>query len=188
MDLLFKGFYMAKSYIERGFIGVVGGRMLVDILLRCGFGRIVALEKPAKCGNRDVDMKLENSSGSPELEVAAIPESIEDVKSLMRSVDLIIGCREQELASSVAEELGRPYISSGVVTAIMPDGIKYDELLMTEAPEDDAVMLGMMHAIQAGEAVKILSGNEVPVIAPYGIAINSKTYSTSIIRIPLKPR
>ncbi|MDY6958154.1 MAG: hypothetical protein SVK08_03250 [Halobacteriota archaeon] len=150
---------MKLEYLKRASVGVASEGIVVSLLRDWGFGKVTVLQPDSN--------------------------SIDEVKSHFKGVDVVIGSVNQEIVAKAAEELGAFYITSDVVTTILPDGIRFDELLIPKIelnPSLDAAI----RSVQSFEAVKLLTGKADPVFAPDAIKLDLIDYS--IKRVTLKKK
>lgn len=165
---------MDKEYLGKSRIGVMCGGLVVKLLLGYGFGEIIIL-RGERCPFKDVD----ETWSDERVRTSSLPGFISEIKSVLRGVDLIIGCCEQRRMAKAAEELGIPYITSGIVSTVLPDGIPFDRLNLVRIEDPDHMSNPssklMVQALQAYEAVKLLTGEGVPVFVPEGSEIDIQT-------------
>ena len=138
------------EYLDKAKVGVVGGGILVGLLRDWGFGKVIVLQPDSY--------------------------SVDEVKSRFKGVDVVIGCLNQENVAKASEELGAFYITGDVVTTILPDGIRFDELSIPEI-ELNASLDAVIRSVQSFEAVKLLTGIADPVFAPDAINVDLIDYS-----------
>jgi len=150
---------MKLEYLDKAKVGVVGEGILVSLLRDWGFGSVRVLQ--------------------PGL------YSVDEVKSHFKGIDVVIGCLNQENVAKASEELGAFYITSDVVTTILPDGIRFDELSIPKI-ELNASLEVAIRAVQSLEAVKLLTGIADPIFAPDAINVDLIDYSFKRVKLEKK--
>jgi len=168
------------DYLEKYSIGVVGSRLMFEILWRCGVGCIkyisdyltnfdVLLDcsiSPLEANNYDiVHPKSEESCVISYL----YPESRNELKRLLRGVDLIIAHKHMAEVAEVAEEMGSLFIPD-IVTVFLPDGIRFGEVVYPKV-EKDPISYTITCGLQALEIMKIFAGMK-PIIAPEALIVD----------------
>ncbi len=182
------------EYLKKFSIAVIGSRMLMELLWRVGVGciryigdvvtpvdvRIDCTIKPLEANDYDVVHPM--SSDSTIISYLA-PDSKKDFKRLLRGCDVVIAHKYISIAAEIAEEIGAPFIPD-IITTFLPDGISFFEV---EYPSTsyDPISYAITCSVQAGEVLRILTGYELPILAPeaYIVDVKSKEY---LKRIELK--
>lgn len=147
------------EYLKRAKVGVTSNRVLVNLLRDWGFGKIIVL-------NSDL-------------------YSVGEVKSQFKGVDVIIGSVNQEVVVKASEELGAFYITNDIVTTILPDGLRFDELSIPER-ESNPSLDAAIRAVQSFEAVKLLTGIADPIFAPDAIEVDISNYLLKRVKLKKK--
>jgi hypothetical protein len=124
--------------LNKAKIGVVNAGITAGILRKYGFSSILLLD--GKSGKK------------------------ENLKSKLCGCDVIIGAGEEGDAAKAAEKLGVPFIPASAVTIILPDGIRYSEMVFPRLPKN--FKNETIACAQACEAVKVISGIATPIFAP----------------------
>ncbi|MDY6966298.1 MAG: hypothetical protein SVM80_10090 [Halobacteriota archaeon] len=185
------------DYLGRARVGVVGGGILIKMLQKWGFKEIVVLERNVQEEQLYMDpFYHESDLGSfptyqtllkSEVTSYPLPDSIQGIKSKLKGIDIVIGCYEQEKAALASEELGAPFITSGIVCTVLPEGIKFSELLIPEL-KTNISLTTVIRAVQSLESVKVISGFGEPVFAPYGIEIDMINHQLKKIRLDVNKK
>jgi hypothetical protein len=122
-------------------IGVVNAEITAGILRKYGFGSVLLLDE--KSGKK------------------------EDLKSKLCGCDVIIGAGEEGDTAKAAEKLGVPFIPTSAVTTILPDGVRYREIIFPRCPQN--FKNETIACAQACEVVNIISGAATPTFAPLAL-------------------
>ena len=117
------------------------------------------------------------------IKVSEMPESIDGFKYELRGVDLVIGFCDQKTVAVAARELGVPFISSGLITTFLPDGLRFEETNIPDPIILNPSLTSMMRSIQSFEAVKLLTGIGYPLFAPEAIKIDLLNYELKRVRV-----
>lgn len=171
------------DYLSRFSIGVVGSRMIMELLWRMGVGciryigdfitpndvRIDVSIKPLEANDYDVVHPVADTN------IISYPyvDDYREMRKQLRGVDLVIAHKYLDNCARIAEELGVPFMPN-FVTTFLPDGVSFFEV---EKPkiEFDPLSYALTCSIQACEVLRLLTGYEMPVIAPKAIIVDLKS-------------
>ncbi|MDI9646403.1 MAG: hypothetical protein QFX40_06895 [Archaeoglobales archaeon] len=169
------------SYLSKYTLSIVGSRLLLNILSRCGFGCIKYISDFVTPNDVAIDCTLQpfeaNSYDivSPQNEECCVisylyPEDRNELKKLLRGSDLIVAHKYIEEVADVAEKLGVPYVPN-FITTFLPDGVNFFEV---EIPKImyDPISYSINCSIQAAEVFKLLTGYDLPAIAPEAYVVD----------------
>ncbi|HDM36437.1 MAG TPA: hypothetical protein ENG09_04200 [Candidatus Syntrophoarchaeum butanivorans] len=181
-------------YLKNARVGVVGGGVIVELLQRWHFKEIRVLDVVVQLNHLYMDpfFKKEDvgrfATYEPLTEdicikVSEMPESIDGFKYELRGVDLVIGFCDQKTVAVAARELGVPFISSGLITTFLPDGLRFEETSIPDPIILNPSLTSMMRSIQSFEAVKLLTGIGYPLFAPEAIKIDLLNYELKRVRV-----
>ena len=175
------------DYLKRFSVGVIGSRMLVELLWRMGIGCIryvsdfitpndVILDvslKPLEANDYDIVHPIGNTNI-----VSYLYSNEEELKRQLKGVDVVIAHRHIERAAKIAEEIGAPFIPN-FVTTFLPDGVSFFDV---ERPhiEFDPLSYSLTCTLQAWEILKLLTGYEMPIVAPKAMIVDPKCYIRSV--------
>ncbi|MCS7118467.1 MAG: hypothetical protein RMH75_00150 [Archaeoglobaceae archaeon] len=168
------------EYLEKYSVGIVGSRLLFEILWRSGIGCIRYVSdfittfetlydcslNPLEANNYDiVHPKSDDSCVISYL----YPEKKSELRKLLGGVDLVVAHKHIAEVAEVSEQIGVPFIPD-IVTVFLPDGIGFKEV---EYPifERDPVSYTITCGFQALEMMKIFAGLK-PIIAPEAIIVD----------------
>ncbi|MEM0350808.1 MAG: hypothetical protein QXU61_03450 [Archaeoglobaceae archaeon] len=170
------------EYLKKCSIGIVGSRLLLEILWRSGVGCIRYISdyvttfdtlydcsiNPLEANNYDVvHPKSDDSCVISYL----YPESKSELRKLLRGVDLIVAHKHMAEVAEVAEEIGAPFIPD-IITVFLPDGVSFKEVEYPQI-ERDPVSYTITCGFQALEIMRIFAGIK-PVIAPEAMIVDLK--------------
>jgi len=183
--------------LEKTKIGVIGSRLVLELLWRCGFGCIkyvgdfitpndVLLDvtiKPLEANNYDVVHPMSDES----YVVSYLYFDFKELKKQLKGCDIIIAHKHIEDSAKVAEELGALFMPN-FITTFLPDGVSYFEVEIPKI-KYDPVSYSLNCSLQVSELVKLIVGRGVPVIAPkaYIVQISNRGYLKKL-RLKLKKR
>jgi hypothetical protein len=163
-------------------VGVVGSRLIFEILWRSGVGCIkyisdyitnfdVILDcsiNPLEANNYDiVHPKSDDSCVISYL----YPESKNELKSLLKGVDLVIAHKNVAQVAEVAEEVGCPFIPD-IVTIFLPEGVRFREVIYPKV-ERDPISYTITCGLQALEVIRIFAGMK-PITAPEALIVDPR--------------
>ena len=147
-----------RHLLNQAKIGVVNAEITASILRKCGFGSVLLLnEKSGKKGN---------------------------LKSRLRCCDVIIGAGEESKIAKAAEKLGVPFIPTSAVTTILPDGVKYREMVFPRSPQN--FKNETIANAQAREAVNVISGAATPTFAPIAFVAGREGLKLRKVKLKVK--
>ena len=181
------------EYLSRFSIGVVGSRMIVELLWRMGVGCIryigdfitpvdVRLDvsiKPLEANDYDVVHPI----GETNIVSYPYTSNYREMKKQLRGVDTVIAHKHIEVSARIARELGVPFMPN-LITTFLPDGLSFFEVEVPKI-EYDPLSYALTCSVQACEVLRLLTGYEMPTIAPdaYIVDLRCKSY---LKRIELK--
>jgi len=185
------------DYLGKFSIGVVGSRMMMELLWRIGVGCIkyigdfitpvdVQLDvslKPLEANDYDVV----HSIGETTILSYLYTNDYKEMKKQLKGVDAIVAHKHIDLSAKIAEELGVPFIPN-IITTFLPDDISFFEVEMPKV-ELNPLSYSLTCSIQACEILKLLTGYDMPILAPdaYVIDLRHKGYLKKIkLRLKLK--
>ncbi|MHC1566149.1 MAG: hypothetical protein ACXQS6_07570 [Candidatus Syntropharchaeales archaeon] len=183
-------------YLKNARIGVVGGGVIVELLQRWHFKEIRVLDMVVQLNHIYMDpfFKKEDlgkfATYKPLtdnicIKVSGIPETVDELKHELRSIDIVIGFCNQKHTAIASRELGVPFITSGLITTFLPDGMTFEEANLPDPIMLNPSLTSMMRSIQSFEAVKLLTGIGNPVFAPNAIKIDLLNYQLKRVRLDL---
>ena len=179
------------DYLKKFSVAVVGSRMLLELLWRSGVGciryisdfitpvdvRLDCTLKPLEANNYDVVHPM--SSDSCVISYF-YPEDENELRKLLRGIDVVVAHKCIEEVAEIAERIGAPFIPD-IITTFLPDGISFFEI---EYPniKRDPISYAITCSIQAGEIMRIFTGYHLPTIAPeaYIVDVRSENYLKKI--------
>jgi hypothetical protein len=171
------------DYLQKFSVGVIGSRMLMEILWRSGVGciryigdfitpvdvRLDASIKPLEANDYDVVHPM-----SPDSCIISYPypDDYKELKKQLRGIDVIVAHKHISLSAQIAEELGTPFIPD-IITTFLPDGISFFDVECPR-PDHDPISYALTCSIQAGELIRIFTGYHLPAIAPTAYLVDSR--------------
>ncbi len=170
------------EYLKKNKVGVVGSRLLAELLWRSGVGCIRYVGDHITASDVSIDPVLNVEEANSYDDMPPKKEGVEITtytfpeddylafKRQLRGADVIVAHKHMELSSNVAEDLGVPFIPE-IITTFLPDGIKYCAVRY-EKPVTNPVIYTLTCAVQAGEIIRILTGYGLPVIAPTAYVVD----------------
>ena len=167
------------EYLERFSVGVVGSRMIVELLWRMGVGCIRYVGDFITPNDVRLDVSLSKLDANDYDVVHPIDETNvisylyldeEELKRQLRGVDVIIAHKHVEASANIAERIGVPFIPN-FITTFLPDGISFFDV---ERPriDLDPLSYSLTCTLQACEILRLLTGYEMPIIAPKAILVD----------------
>ncbi len=170
------------DYLRKFSVGVVGSRLLLEILWRCGIGCIRYISDFITTFETLYDCTLSPLESNcydivhPRSEESCVisylyPENKSELRKLLKGVDLVIAHKHMAKVAEVAEEIGIPFIPD-IVTVFLPDGIRFGEVEYPELKRDP-VSYTLTCGLQALEVMKIFAGLK-PLIAPEAVIVDLK--------------
>ncbi len=155
-----------SDYVEKLCVGVVGSRMLVELLWRAGIGTIKHVGDfitPSDVFS-DVSLSMDDAndydvveSRGKSLIIPVLAEKLEERLFLnaLRGCDIVIAHRYCKLAARIAERFGVPFVPPAV-TCVLPEDLKYLDLSIFEEirPENPA-LYAMLCSAQVIEVLKL---------------------------------
>ncbi len=169
--------------LEKFSVGVVGSRLIVELLWRMGIGCVRYVGDFVTPNDVRIDVSLcmleandydiIHPMGSTNI-VSYLYHDGEELKRQLRGVDVVIAHKHLEASAVVAERIGAPFIPD-FVTTFLPDGISFFEV---ERPnvERNPLSYTLTCALQVCEVVRLLTGKGTPTIAPKAILIDGEGY------------
>ena len=176
--------------LEKVKIGVIGSRMVFELLWRCEVGCIRYVGDFITPNDVKIDVSLRPLNGSnydvvhpmsDKTYVVSFPYvDYSELKRQMRGCDIIIAHKHLDEAARVAEELGSLFIPN-IVTIFLPDGVSFFEIELPKI-EYDPVSYALTCSCQVGEVIRVLTGYGNPTIAPeaYIVHVANKKYFKKI--------
>ena len=170
------------EYLSRFSIGVVGSRMIMELLWRMGIGCIRYIGDFVTPNDVRLDVTLRKLEANDYDVVHPIEETniisypytndYREMRKQLRGVDVIIAHRYLDVSARIAEELGVPFMPN-FITTFLPDGVSFFEV---EKPriEFDPLSYALTCSVQACEILRLLTGYEMPVIAPKAMVVDLK--------------
>jgi hypothetical protein len=172
------------EYLSRFSVGIIGSRMLMELLWRSGVGciryigdfvtpvdsRLDVSIKPLEASDYDI---VHPMSHDTHIISYIYPEEHMELKRQLKGVDVVIAHRHLSAAAKVAEELGAPFMPD-IITTFLPDGLSYFDVEYPEV-EHDPISYALTCSIQAGEIMRMFTGHHLPVIAPVAYLVDIKT-------------
>ncbi|HID43593.1 MAG TPA: hypothetical protein EYP30_07480 [Archaeoglobaceae archaeon] len=186
------------DYLKKFSVGIIGSRMLMEILWRSGIGciryigdyitpvdaRIDASIKPLEANSYDVVHPMSHDTC---IISYLYPGKHSELRKQLKGVDLVIAHKYLDEGARVAEELGSPFMPD-FITTFLPDGLSFFEI---EYPsiEHNPVSYSLTCSFQAGEVMNIFTGQNSPAIAPdaYIVDLKAENYIRKI-RLCLKEK
>jgi hypothetical protein len=179
------------DYLEKFSVGVIGSRMVMELLWRSGVGciryigdfvtpadvRIDSTIKPLEANDYDVVHPMSTDSCIISYQY---PDDYSEFKRQLKGIDVILAHKHIRNSARAAEELGVPFIPD-IVTTFLPDGVSFFDVNYPRT-DYDPVSYALICSIQAGEIMRIFTGYQLPVIAPeaYVVDFNSPGYLKKI--------
>jgi len=175
------------KYLENFSIGIIGSRLLMELLWRGGIGciryvgdfvtpndvRMDASIKPLEANNYDVVHPMSQDTC---IISYPYPNDHSELRKQLKGVDIIVAHKYIPEGAKVAEELGSPFMPN-VVTTFLPDGTSFFNV---EIPpiEFDPISYSLTCSLQAGEIMKMFTGYHLPTIAPvaYTVDVRNEFY------------
>lgn len=168
------------EYLRKFSVGIVGSRLLLEILWRCGVGCIRYISDILTTSEVAYDCSLSPLEANcydivhPRSDESCIisylyPESKSELRKLLKGVDLVIAHRYMAKVAEVAEELGIPFMPD-IVTVFLPDGVQFSEVEYPRVARDP-VSYTLTCGLQAMEVMKIFAGLK-PLIAPEAMIVD----------------
>ncbi|OFV68638.1 hypothetical protein DRN98_01135 [Methanosarcinales archaeon] len=181
-------------YLKNARVGVIGGGVIVELLQRWYFKEIRVLDVVVELNHiyMDTFFKKEDlgrfATYKPLTEkicikVRKMPDTVDEFKHELRGVDLVIGFCNQRRAAIATRELGIPFITAGLITTFLPDGMRFEEVDIPDPIILNPSLTSMMRSIQSFEAVKLLTGIGHPLFAPDAIKIDLLNYELKRVRL-----
>ncbi len=168
------------EYLGRFSVGVVGSRMMTELLWRIGVGCIRYVGDFITPNDVVMDVSLRMLDANDydvihpvgETNIISYPftEDYGEMRKQLRGVDLIIAHRHLDVSARIAEELGVPFMPN-FITTFLPDGVSFFEVERPEV-EFDPLTYSLTCSIQACEVLRLLTGYEMPVIAPKAVLVD----------------
>ncbi len=156
-----------SDYVEKLCIGVVGSRMLVELLWRAGIGTIKHVGDFITPNDvlSDVSLSMDDAndydvveSRGKSLIIPVLAEKLEEKLFLnaLRGCDIVIAHRYCKLAAKVAERFGVPFVPPAV-TCVLPEDLKYLDLSIFEEikPPENPALYAMLCSAQVIEVLKL---------------------------------
>ncbi|MEM3390777.1 MAG: hypothetical protein QW226_00510 [Archaeoglobaceae archaeon] len=170
------------EYLKKFSVGIVGSRLLLEILWRCGVGCIRYISDFVTTFDVAYDCSLSPLEANcydivhPRSDESCVisylfPESKSELRKLLKGVDLVIAHKHMASVAEVAEELGTPFMPD-IVTVFLPDGVRFREVDYPKF-ERDPVSYTLICGLQAMEVMRIFAGLK-PLIAPEAIVVDLK--------------
>ncbi len=170
------------EYLGKYSVAVVGSRLMLEILWRCGIGCIryvsdflTPLETLVDCTINPLEANQYDIVHPKSDESCVIsylyPEDHLELKRILKGVDMIIAHKCIPEIARVAEEIGVPFVPD-IVTIFLPDGIKFWELDYPKI-ERNPISYTITCGLQSMEIIKALAGYK-PIIAPEAIVVDFK--------------
>lgn len=168
------------EYLRNFSVGVVGSRLSLEILWRCGIGCIRYISDFITTFDVLYDCSLSPLEAScydvvhPKSDESCVisylyPETKSELRKLLKGVDLIIAHKHIASVAEVAEEIGAPFIPD-IVTVFLPDGVRFEDVEYPKI-ERDPVSYTITCGLQAMEVMKIFAGLK-PLIAPEAVVVD----------------
>ncbi len=168
------------EYLGKFSIGVVGSRMMVELLWRMGVGCIRYIGEFITPNDVKMDVTLRKLESNDydvvhpmdETNIVSYPftEDYGEMRRQLRGVDLIIAHRHLKASAKVADDLGVPFMPN-IITTFLPDGVSFFEVELPRI-EFDPLSYSLTCSIQACEVLRLLTGYEMPKIAPKAIIVD----------------
>lgn len=147
-----------RNLLKKAKVCAVNSEIAAEFLRKCGFGRVLMLDwRSGKKGN---------------------------LKSRLRGCDVIIGAGEESRAAKAAEALGVPFIPISAVTTVLPDGVRYSEIVFPRSPQN--FKNETIASAQAREAVNVISGVATPTFAPFALVAGRGGSKLRKVRLRVK--
>lgn len=170
------------DYLRKFSVGVVGSRLMFEILWRCGIGCIryisdyvTTFETLYDCSLSPMEANCYDVVHPKSDESCTIsylyPETKSELRKLLRGVDVIVAHKHLAKVAEVAEEIGALFVPD-IVTVFLPDGVHFAEVEYPEV-ERNPITYTLVCGLQALEIMKIFAGLK-PVIAPEAILVDLK--------------
>ncbi len=179
------------DYLRKFSVAVIGSRMLLELLWRSGVGciryisdfvtpvdtRLDCTINPLEANGYDVVHPM--SSDSCVISYF-YPDDENELRKLLRGIDVIVAHKYIEEVAEVAEKLGAPFIPD-IITTFLPDGVSFFEVEYPNVKKDP-VSYAITCSIQTGEVMRIFTGYHLPTIAPeaYIVDVRSENYLKKI--------
>ncbi len=168
------------EYLGKFSIGVVGSRMIMELLWRMGVGCIRYIGEFVTPNDVRMDVTLRKLESNDydvvhpvdETNIVSYPftEDYGEMRRQLRGVDLIIAHRHLKASAKVADDLGVPFMPN-IITTFLPDGVSFFEVELPKI-ELDPLSYSLTCSIQACEVLRLLTGYETPVIAPKALIVD----------------
>jgi len=171
------------GYLKKFSVGIVGSRLLMEILWRSGIGciryigdqitpvdvRIDASIKPLEANCYDVVHPMSHDTC---IVSYLYPDEHSELRKQLKGVDLIIAHKYLDESAKIADELGSPFIPD-FITTFLPDGISFFDV---ECPkvEHTPISYSLTCSFQAAEVMSIFTGKSSPAIAPEAYIVDLK--------------
>jgi hypothetical protein len=184
------------DYLKKFSVGVIGSRMLMELLWRSGVGciryigdfitpvdsRLDVSIKPLEANNYDVVHPMSTDSCVVSY---PYPHGHRELKRQLKGIDVVVAHKHMATAAKVAEELGAPFIPD-IITAFLPNGISFFEV---EYPriEPNPISYALTCSIQAGEIIRMFTGYHLPAIAPTAYLVDPR-FKRYLKKIELKKK
>lgn len=171
------------DYMQKFSVGVIGSRMLMELLWRSGVGCIryigdfvtpmdVRLDvsiKPLEANDYDV---VHPMSSDTCLISYSYPHDHKELKRQLKGIDVVVAHKHIPIAARIAEELGAPFIPD-IITTFLPDGISFFDVEYLHI-EHNPISYALTCSIQAGEIIRMFTGYHMPIIAPMAYIVDTK--------------
>lgn len=175
------------KYLKNFSVGVIGSRLLMELLWRGGIGciryigdfitpndvRMDASIKPLEANNYDVVHPMSHDTC---IISYPYPEEYSELKKQLKGVDMVIAHKYISKGAKVAEELGSPFMPN-IITTFLPDDTSFFKVEVPQI-EYDPISYSITCSIQAGEIMRMFTGYHLPTIAPvaYTVDIRNEFY------------
>ncbi len=164
------------EYIKKFKVGVVGSRMIAELLYRMGIEHIHYIGDFITPNDFLLDVSIRpleaNSYDVPDARFCSymFTEDYKELKRQLRGADVIIAHKHMDLFSRIARDLGVPFMPN-FITTFLPDGISFMEVEIPKI-DYDPVSYSINCSIQACEVLRLLTGYEKPIIAPEACVVD----------------
>lgn len=170
------------DYLKKFSVGIVGSRLLLELLWRCGIGCIRYISDFVTTFEVSYDCSLDPLEANcydivhPKSDESCIisylyPDSKSELRKLLRGVDLVMAHKHMAEVAEVAEELGVPFVPD-IVTIFLPDGVRFKEVEYPEVARDP-ISYTLTCGLQAMEVMRMFAGLK-PLIAPEAMVVDLK--------------
>lgn len=172
-----------RKYLREVTVGVIGGGIIVELLKRFNLKEVRIIESSVEKKQIYLDVFYNkehigtlpeySSLGNTHVACFSMSESVEEFKRILKGGDVLIGAannEEQKKAAVAASELGMPFITYPIISTILPDGIKFEEI---EFPSQEVNFLSnlLIRSFQVIELLKLFTGGIKPFFAPNALKV-----------------